>query len=158
MYNSSKKHNGVVYIVLSERYGSWKTVHSRLRSWVDSSLFERLFLVLSDTSDTENSILNSTQSCLICRKTIYINWLLIVRTVFSTKGNGRSTYFKIVYFSNLSRIENNRNAFGLLNSFFVVYIRNSATSSSLKPRAPLTGHDYLPPFNLYFSQEGLRTG
>ena len=63
-----KVFNAILWIIrsgapwrdLPERYGSWKTVYSRFRSWVDSGLFKRLFQKLSDTPDMENLSLDST--------------------------------------------------------------------------------------------------
>lgn len=66
--DNRKVFNAILWIIrsgapwrdLPERYGSWKTVYSRFRSWINSGLFKRLFQELSDTSDMENLSLDST--------------------------------------------------------------------------------------------------
>ena len=47
--------NGIVWLArsgapwrdLPERYGSWKTVHSRFRKWIDDGILDNIFRILS---------------------------------------------------------------------------------------------------------------
>jgi len=60
--------NGVIWIFktgapwrdLPERYGHWKNVHRRFSRWAKKSVFERIFRVLSEDSDMEFLLLDST--------------------------------------------------------------------------------------------------
>jgi len=52
--------SGAAWRDLPERYGSWKTVYGRFRTWVASGLFEQIFEELIDDPDMENLSLDST--------------------------------------------------------------------------------------------------
>ena len=53
--------NGIVWLarsgapwrVLPERYGSWKTVYSRFRKWIDDGILDNIFRILSLEAELE---------------------------------------------------------------------------------------------------------
>ena len=53
--------NGIVWLArsgapwrdLPERYGSWKTVYSRLRKWIDDGILDNIFRILSLEAELE---------------------------------------------------------------------------------------------------------
>lgn len=53
--------NGIVWLArsgapwrdLPERYGSWKTVYSRFRKWIDDGILDNIFRILSLEAELE---------------------------------------------------------------------------------------------------------
>ena len=52
--------SGADWEALPERYGSWKTVHSRFCKWRDNDTLINIFKVLNEDADMENLSLDST--------------------------------------------------------------------------------------------------
>jgi transposase len=51
---------GVPWRDLPERFGHWKAVHTRFSRWSARGVFERIFKVLSEDSDSEYAMIDST--------------------------------------------------------------------------------------------------
>jgi transposase len=51
---------GVPWRDLPERFGMWKSVHTRFNRWAQSGVWERVFKVLSADSDNEYAMIDST--------------------------------------------------------------------------------------------------
>lgn len=51
---------GIPWRDLPERFGNWKNTHRRFHRWCDSGVFERIFKALSEDSDNEYMMLDST--------------------------------------------------------------------------------------------------
>jgi transposase len=51
---------GILWRDLPERFGDWKNTHRRFRRWCENGVFERIFKALSEDSDNEYMMLDST--------------------------------------------------------------------------------------------------
>lgn len=66
--------SGAAWRDLPERYGSWETVYSKFRKWLDDGVIDNIFRVLSIDAELENLSLDSTivrahQHCAGAKKT-----------------------------------------------------------------------------------------
>ena len=51
---------GIPWRDLPERFGAWKTAHTRFNRWAESGVWERLFRALAEDSDNEYAMIDST--------------------------------------------------------------------------------------------------